>query len=113
MRHRFADMVEPEFQGASCATTESMIKAGIRELRQNVSVLIRRVIEGETIEVIQRGRPVARIVPVHGRSVLDRMIADGRAAAAKGDLLDVKPFSPVSRARPLSETLTDLRASER
>jgi len=90
-----------------------MIKAGIRELRQNASVLIRRVIEGETIEVTERGRPVARIVPLHGRSVLDQMVAEGRATAAQGDLLKLKPFRPVSGKRPLSEVLADLRADER
>ena len=90
-----------------------MIKTGIRELRQNASVLIRRVIEGETIEVTQRGRPVARIVPLHGRSVLDQMVAEGRATAARSDLLKLKPFAPVSGKRPLSEVLADLRADER
>ncbi len=90
-----------------------MIRAGIRELRQNASVLIQRVIEGETIEVTERGRPVARIVPLHGRSVLDQMIAEGRATAARGDLLELKPLPPVSGKRPLSEVLSDLRADER
>lgn len=90
-----------------------MIRAGIRELRQNASSLIRRVIEGETIEVTERGRPVARIVPLHGRSVLDQMIAEGRATPAQGDLLDLKPFPPVSGKRRLSDVLADLRAHER
>ena len=90
-----------------------MRRAGIRELRQNASVLIRRVIEGETIEVTERGRPVARIVPLHGRSVLDQMISEGRATAARSDLLDVKPLRPVAGKRPLSDVLADLRADER
>src|SRR5712691_1257654 len=41
------------------------------------------------------------------------MIAEGRATAARGDLLDLKPLPPVSGTRPLSEVLTDLRADER
>jgi prevent-host-death family protein len=90
-----------------------MIRAGIRELRQNASGLIRRVIEGETIEVTERGRPVARIVPLHGRSVLDQMIAEGRATPARGDLLDLKPLPPVPGKRRLSDVLADLRADER
>ena len=90
-----------------------MIRAGIRELRQNASVLIRRVIEGETIEVTERGRPVARIVPLHGRSVLDQMVSEGRATAARGDLLDIKPLPPVAGKRSLSDILADLRADER
>ena len=90
-----------------------MIRAGIRELRQNASVLIRRVIEGETIEVTERGRPVARIVPLHGRSVLDQMVSEGRATAARGDLLDIKPLRPVAGKRSLADILADLRAHER
>jgi prevent-host-death family protein len=90
-----------------------MIKAGIRELRQNASVLIRRVIEGEMIEVTERGCPVARIVPLHGRSVMDQMVAEGRATAARGDLLDLKPYPPVRGKRSLSQVLMDLRADER
>ena len=90
-----------------------MIRAGIRELRQNASSLIRRVIEGETIEVTERGRPVARIVPLHGRSVLDQMIAEGRATPARGDLLDLKPLPPLSGKRSLSDVLADLRTDER
>jgi prevent-host-death family protein len=76
-------------------------------------MLIRRVIEGETIEITKRGRLVARIVPLHGRSVLDRMVADGRATAARGDLLDSKPFPPISGRQSLSELLMGLRADDR
>ena len=90
-----------------------MIRTGIRELRQNASVLIRRVVGGETIEVTDRGRPVARIVPLRGGSVLDQLIAEGRATAAQGDLLDLKPLPSLPGKRPLSELLADLRADER
>ncbi len=37
---------------------------GIRELREALSQAIRRVRKGETLEVTDRGRPVARIVPI-------------------------------------------------
>ncbi len=90
-----------------------MTQVGITELRRNAIVLIRRVIRGETIEVTKSGRPVARIVPIRARSSLDQMIAEGRASAARGDLLDLKPLPPVSGTRPLSEVLADLRADGR
>jgi prevent-host-death family protein len=89
-----------------------MIRAGIRELRQNAGELLQRVVEGQTIEVTKRGRPVARIVPIHG-SFQDRTVTEGGAKAAKGDLLEVKPFPPVPGKRPLSQLLTDLRTDER
>jgi prevent-host-death family protein len=80
-----------------------MIRVGLRELRQNASKLIRRVIEGETIEVTDRGRLVARIVPTHGRSVLDQMVVEGRARAARGDILKLKPFPPEPSANSRME----------
>ena len=90
-----------------------MRRAGIRELKQNASALIRRVVEGETIEITERGRPVARIVPLRGRSVLDQMMAEGRATQPRGDLLASKPNKPARGGRPLSEILAEMRADER
>lgn len=90
-----------------------MIRAGIRELRQNASALIKRVIAGETIEVTERGRPVARIVPLRGRSVLDQLVAEGRATQPSADLLELKPIALPPGTRPLSEVLAELRADER
>jgi len=90
-----------------------MARTGIRELRQNASALIRRVIAGETIEVTERGRPVARIVPLQDRGALDQMVAEGRATSTQGDLLDVKPIPAISGKRRLSEVLAELRADER
>jgi prevent-host-death family protein len=85
-------------------------RVGIGELSRNASVVIRRVIAGETIEVTERGRPVARIVPLQVRSVLDQMVAEGRASQAHGDLLDVKPIPRIPGKRPLSEVLAEERA---
>lgn len=90
-----------------------MIRAGIRELRQNASALIRRVLAGETIEVTERGRPVAKIVPLRGHSVLDQLIVEGRATNARGDLLEIKPTKALPGKRRLSEVLSELRTDER
>ena len=91
----------------------NMGKAGIRELRQNASALIRRVIAGETIEVTERGRSVARIVPLRGRGFLDQMMTDGRATQASGDLLDLRSVPPIKGKRRLSDVLAEMRADER
>jgi len=79
-------------------------QVGIRELRQNLSVHLRRVRAGETLEVTEHGRSVAILAPVHEASTaLERLIASGRATAPAGDLLDlgpplVRPSLRVSRA---------------
>ena len=41
-----------------------MDRIGVRELRQHASRYLARVANGEAIEVTDRGRPVARLVPV-------------------------------------------------
>ena len=67
-------------------------RVGVRELRQNLSVHLARVIKGETLEVTDRGVPVAVLAPIAaGESILDRLEREGRLIQAKGDLLDVKP----------------------
>jgi prevent-host-death family protein len=90
-----------------------MEKVGVRELRQNASKVLRRVAAGEVIEVTDRGRAVARIVPMHEASRLEQLQAEGRASAAAGDLLDVKPIRRVAGKPPLSRVLADMRADER
>lgn len=66
-----------------------MRRVGIRQLKQNADALVRRVVAGETIEITERGRPVARMVPLPGRSMLDQMMADGRATRPRGNLLSI------------------------
>ena len=74
-------------------------QVGVRELRQNLSVYLRRVEAGETLEVSERGRAVALLTPLPtSASPLDRLIAEGRATEAAGDLLDLGlPDGKVSR----------------
>ena len=40
-----------------------MRKAGIREVRQNLSALLEEVAKGREILITNRGKPVARLVP--------------------------------------------------
>src|SRR4051794_14098800 len=40
-----------------------MERVGVRELRQNLSVYLRRVRRGESLEVTERGEPVAVLQP--------------------------------------------------
>lgn len=88
-----------------------MRRVGIRELRQNASEYVRAAGAGETIEVTDRGRPVARLSPLrHDESVLDRLIAEGKATPARADLLDLGPPPKREPGEPiLSEVLDELR----
>ena len=69
------------------------MKVGVRELRQNLSVYLARVIEGETLEVTDRGHAVAVLAPlVRGESILSRLKREGRVIPATTELrTDHKP----------------------
>ncbi len=68
-------------------------RVGIRALRQNLSVYIRRIRHGERFEVTDRGRPVGLLLPLADNlSPLERLIAEGRATRPVGNLLDLPPL---------------------
>jgi prevent-host-death family protein len=74
-----------------------MGSSGIRELRQRASELLRRVEAGETIEITDRGRPVAVLAPLPDQRPIDRLRATGDLEAAGsdlGDLPDPLPLAP-------------------
>jgi prevent-host-death family protein len=53
-------------------------RIGIRELRDTLTATIRRVRQGETIEVTHDGRPVAVLSP-YSEDRIERLLASGRA----------------------------------
>ena len=62
----------------------------MRELRQNLSVYLRQVKAGQTMELKERGHRVAVLAPAGAKATaLERLIAAGRATAAAGDLLEL------------------------
>ena len=73
---------------APAATT----RVGVRELRQNLSVYLRRIDRGERFEVTDRGNAVALLLPLPGTlSPLERLVAEGRARPPKGNPLELPP----------------------
>jgi prevent-host-death family protein len=91
-----------------------MASVGVRELRQRASEMLRRVEQGETIEVTDRGRLVAILAPPPDGSPLDRMRALGEvepASAKLDDLPDPLVLKP-SIELP-SQVLRRLRQHER
>jgi prevent-host-death family protein len=89
---------------------------GIRELRQQASAVLRRVVAGEVVDVTEHGHRIARIVPLRP-SVLDQLVLEGRATEQEGDLLDLLdslglPAAGGGDGLP-SAALAELRADER
>ncbi len=90
-----------------------MRSVGIRELRQNASQYLREAERGETIEITDRGRAIARLVPPAQGSALERLLASGRLSRATDDVPQLAPLERISGAPLPSQTLSDDRADER
>jgi prevent-host-death family protein len=91
-------------------------RAGVRELRQNLSKYLERVKEGERFEVTERGRSVALLVPLaDDDDPITRLEKRGlrltRATGKFEDLLPIPTRKPGER--PLSEVLAEMRSTER
>ena len=90
-----------------------MTTVGIRELRQRASELLRRVAEGETIEITDRGLPVALLSPPPAGSQVERLRSRGEIVSALHDLDDLPDPLVLPRIERPSKVLTRLRQHER
>lgn len=97
------------YMETSAARAAARDRVGVRELRQNLSVYLERVVAGEALQVTDRGRPVALLVPLpEPATLVDRLVGTGRARAASSDLLALG--RPTRRTpRPVSAALQDVR----
>jgi len=84
------------------------MEVGIRELRNHLSRYLDEVRQGEEIVVTDRGRAVARLVPLSGERKIDRLIAEGLVTPAKnrGPRTVPKPIK-------IDGTVSDLIIEER
>lgn len=87
-----------------------MDRIGVRELRQHASRYLARVAHGESLEVTDRGRPVARLVPITSDTWAD-MIANGRVTPAE-DGTDVADEVPGNYDVHASAVLAEMRSDE-
>ena len=91
-----------------------MASVGVRELRQRASELLRRVAQGETIAITDRGRRVAMLSPAPAGNPIERMRALGEIEPAKGELDDLPEPLVLARGRERpSAVLRRLRRDER
>jgi prevent-host-death family protein len=91
-----------------------MTSVGVRELRQRASGLLRLVEQGETVEITDRGRPVALLTPIPDASPLDRMRAAGDVETATADLDDLpEPLVLSAEVELPSRVLARMRRDER
>ncbi|MCP9448345.1 MAG: type II toxin-antitoxin system prevent-host-death family antitoxin [Nitrospira sp.] len=88
-----------------------MAQVGVRKLRDHLSGYLKKVKEGEEVEVTDRGRVIARFVPAESRRVpagVDALVREGLATWSGG--------KPQGAKRPLvlrGRSVSDLVIAER
>jgi len=83
------------------------MEVGVRELRDNLSRYLDRVREGEQMVVTDRGRAIARVLPIGADRVLDKLIAEGIVSPAR------KRSRRSPRPIKATGTVSDLIAEQR
>ena len=85
-----------------------MPTVGIRELRADLSKIVKRVKAGEEIVITERGKPIAKIVPATQLSKLDMLVAKGEATPPRNRGSRYVP-EPIEGAGPLSDLVIEGR----
>lgn len=87
-----------------------MGEVGIRALKQNASEVVAVAAAGESVTITDRGRPVARLVPLGGGR-LSALVESGRARAPRRAVSDLPPRR--TAAVDIGAELRRARAEER
>jgi len=94
------------------ATSEvAMGDVGVRELRDHLSKWLDEVKAGRDITITERGKPVARIVPIAADDTLARLIAEGIVTPPKGPRPNLSAWNPINLKS--GATISDLVIEER
>ena len=91
----------------------TMSTASVSELKANLSRYLREVRRGGEVEVLDRGAPVARLVPpVAGddRGIRERLIGAGLLRPGAGSAAAILESPPLALPVSLSEALAEDRA---
>lgn len=86
------------------------MRIGVRELRQHASRYLGLVARGEQVEVTDRGRPVAMLVPVYA-DPWQELVASGRVSPPSDDA-DAADEAPADYGINASAALAALRDLE-
>jgi prevent-host-death family protein len=84
---------------------------GVRELKAQLSQLLKRVESGSRITITDRGRPIAVLSPVQPQANVDwawRMVKEGKATWSGGKPRGLNPPVP-ARGKPSSQMIIEDR----
>jgi len=80
----------------------------IRVLNQDTASVLARVERGDVVEITNRGRRIARIVPVES-SELDDLVARGRIIPATAKGVPPMPAGPIDATIDSADVVSELR----
>jgi prevent-host-death family protein len=110
---RIREPGRPAARAEARARAAASTRIGIRELRQHASVYVDLAEKGYTVDITNRGRLVAQLVPVREPgSPLERLIAAGIIEPAEegGGADDLDPYPALPAGQPTaSEILGQMR----
>jgi len=87
---------------------------GSRELKTRLGTYLKRVREGATLVITDRGNPVAELKPLQAGQGLERRLAEleavGLLSRETRSRAPLRPFTPIaSRGRPASDAVSEGR----
>lgn len=86
-----------------------MIEVGVRELKNSLSRYLRRIREGETVVVTDRGEPIARIIPVGVPDGIAGLLAQGRITWSGETFVPPRKAPPLAPGPPLADYIAEDR----
>ena len=89
-----------------------METVGVKELRDNLSRILKKVEEGNVVRVMRHGRGVADLRPVGKRAeqeILSRLRDKGISAGGSGSIGTVKSVKNLMPDRPVSDFVAEDR----
>jgi prevent-host-death family protein len=86
-----------------------MSEVGIAQLRQDLKHWVSRAQADDEIVITDRGRPVARLTGVARTTALERLVAEGKVAAARSARPDLHAEERVRAAGPVSQCVVEER----
>ncbi|MGH9051939.1 MAG: type II toxin-antitoxin system Phd/YefM family antitoxin [Acidimicrobiia bacterium] len=84
------------------------MEVGIRELRDQLSSYLNKVRRGEELVVTDRGRAVARVIPLVQERSIDRLVAEGLVTPAKQPRRS-RPLRRIETEGPVSDLVAEQR----
>ncbi|OIQ09536.1 hypothetisches protein [Moorella thermoacetica] len=88
-----------------------MEQVGIRKMKTSLSHYIKRVKQGESLIITERGRPVTRLMPAENKIPpnITAMLDKGLASWAGGKPLGANKYLPVQKGRSIASIVEEAR----